>query len=445
MTRELRDEVAQYHAIVEQRDVRIAELESAFEKLHSAWVEDEDLAVAFNNLKHVVDWGPAADSVSTPALDPGKLDVDGHRWDCPKLAGNASSCTCPASQRAEANRSFHSRHPRCSYKPLGYQVERHAADCEHSDEGIDRAAYGPRPSESDPRTIEHDGSFPIAANAPRPSDAKTCDHCDAPAAGSLCRKHFDAAVAYVQCPNDAVIPAVVNPSAIGNPNATPVVRVPRREPMSQPPRASNADRVLSNVMTVLNESLRIGAADFDPVWAARELARRANDGAALAPSKRNPNLKRCAACGSFAVAGAEHTAECPLRHLSAAETPSLQRPDNPTPEPVIDFASDIDWEYLAIDAYKAWSEGNDITGAMSDIMGAKVLAAKARSEHKDQRPETPSVTELEALRGLCTAVSQLVAANDESLGWNRPRSDIAWRDVKRAYEALSSVAGSTGT
>lgn len=108
-------------------------------------------------------------------------------------------------------------------------------------------------------------------------------------------------------------------------------------------RAPEPDRVLSNVMAVLNEALCIGDADFDPVWAARELARRAGDSAALALSKRNPNLKRCAACGSFAIAGAAHTEECPLRHLSAAETPALQRPavvnssaiGNPNATPVV--------------------------------------------------------------------------------------------------------------
>lgn len=61
-------------------------------------------------------------------------------------------------------------------------------------------------------------------------------------------------------------------------------------------------------------------------------------------------------------------------------------------ESVINFASDIDWESIAVGAYKAWSDGNDITEAMNEIMQAKVLAAKARSEHKDQRTN-------EALRG----------------------------------------------
>lgn len=75
------------------------------------------------------------------------------------------------------------------------------------------------------------------------------------------------------------------------------------------------------------------------------------------------------------------------------------------------------------------------SGADLDIVIAQHVAGVTA------RTETASSTELEALRGLYTAVSKLVAANDETRGLNRPRPDIAWRDVKQAYERMGSVTG----
>lgn len=47
--------------------------------------------------------------------------------------------------------------------------------------------------------------------------------------------------------------------------------------------------------------------------------------------------------------------------------------------------------------------------------------------------------ELETLRVLGDAVLELIAANDESRGLDRPRPDIAWRNVKRAHEAWAKT------
>jgi hypothetical protein len=60
---------------------------------------------------------------------------------------------------------------------------------------------------------------------------------------------------------------------------------------------------------------------------------------------------------------------------------------------------------------------------------------------KGLRSETP-VPDDAALRALATAVAVLIAANDEGRGLDRPRPDIAWRNVKKAYEAWVKVAAS---
>ena len=63
-------------------------------------------------------------------------------------------------ERATANKAFHARHPRCSFKPLGYQIQKHAPDCEHSNESIDGSAYYPaqRPNEARPIKVD-DAAF----------------------------------------------------------------------------------------------------------------------------------------------------------------------------------------------------------------------------------------------------------------------------------------------
>lgn len=50
------------------------------------------------------------------------------------------------------------------------------------------------------------------------------------------------------------------------------------------------------------------------------------------------------------------------------------------------------------------------------------------------------IAELDALR---VAVGTLIDANDEARGIDRPRPDIAWRDVKRAYADCTRKAEGT--
>ncbi len=51
-------------------------------------------------------------------------------------------------------------------------------------------------------------------------------------------------------------------------------------------------------------------------------------------------------------------------------------------------------------------------------------------------------TEIDNLRALAKAVGVLIDANDASNGLNRPRPDIAWRDVKKAH--LEWLSGDKG-
>lgn len=102
-----------------------------------------------------------------------------------------------------------------------------------------------------------------------------------------------------------------------------------------------------------------------------------------------------------------------------------------------------DWEASS----KAYAELKDTWQARAEAAEARVReleaelhAAKEAQDHVGGRVAAVKLSRLEAenaaLRAVVEAARELERANDAALGWERPRPDIAWRNLKAALAAL---------